>query len=215
MRQLGIPTSGRLLIFNWHCSRATGPIATGACQPYQICIKSLSHTHTHLGELMLWQGTSRLWPRSSWLRSTMPQGAMPILTTRPVRCCPSKSSASPTCLVTPESSQKKTKIYSYNGSKSGPKQWPKVNKFPTSPPQHHTKYLDFDFHFSFACFSFWSFFFYALSLYSILYYTSCAGQCGRMCLKFNNRPSTKQRRQKGQTLVKKKLVWHENELEIH
>lgn len=66
---------------------------------HKICISFTSSTH--LGELMLWQGTSRLWPSSSWLRSTMPQGAMPMLTTRPVRCWPSRSRASPTCLVTP------------------------------------------------------------------------------------------------------------------
>lgn len=51
---------------------------------------------------MLWQGTSRLCPNNSWLRSTIPHGAIPILTTRPVRCCPSSKSASPTCFVTPE-----------------------------------------------------------------------------------------------------------------
>lgn len=54
------------------------------------------------GELMLWHGTSRLWPNNSWFRSTIPHGAIPILTTRPVRCCPSNNNASPTCFVTPE-----------------------------------------------------------------------------------------------------------------
>lgn len=53
------------------------------------------------GELILWHGTSRLCPSSSWFRSTMPHGAMPILTTRPERCWPSRRSASPTCFVTP------------------------------------------------------------------------------------------------------------------
>lgn len=56
----------------------------------------------YLGELILWQGTSRLCPNSSWFRSTIPHGAIPMLTTRPVRCCPSSSNASPTCFVTPE-----------------------------------------------------------------------------------------------------------------
>lgn len=56
---------------------------------------------TYLGELMLWHGTSLLCPKSSWLRSTIPHGAIPILTTLPVLCWPSKSSASPTCFVTP------------------------------------------------------------------------------------------------------------------
>lgn len=58
--------------------------------------------HIYLGELILWQGTSRLCPNNSWFRSTIPHGAIPILTTRPVRCCPSNKSASPTCFVTPE-----------------------------------------------------------------------------------------------------------------
>lgn len=53
------------------------------------------------GELILWHGTSRLCPNSSWFRSTMPHGAIPMLTTRPERCCPSRRSASPTCFVTP------------------------------------------------------------------------------------------------------------------
>lgn len=56
----------------------------------------------YLGDDILWQGTSRLCPNSSWFRSTIPHGAIPMLTTRPVRCCPSSSNASPTCFVTPE-----------------------------------------------------------------------------------------------------------------
>lgn len=40
-------------------------------------------------------------PSSSWFRSTIPHGAIPMLTTRPDRCCPSSSRASPTCFVTP------------------------------------------------------------------------------------------------------------------
>jgi hypothetical protein len=55
----------------------------------------------YLGEDMEWYGTSRLCPQSSWLFSTMPQGAMPMLITRPLRWERSNSSASPTCLVTP------------------------------------------------------------------------------------------------------------------
>lgn len=57
--------------------------------------------YIYLGELILWHGTSRLCPNNSWLRSTIPHGAIPILTTRPVLCCPSSSKASPTCFVTP------------------------------------------------------------------------------------------------------------------
>lgn len=56
----------------------------------------------YLGELILWHGTSRLCPNNSWLRSTIPHGAIPMLTTRPDLCCPSTSSASPTCFVTPD-----------------------------------------------------------------------------------------------------------------
>lgn len=55
----------------------------------------------YLGELILWHGTSRLCPSNSWFFSTIPQGAIPILTTRPERCCPSIDKASPTCFVTP------------------------------------------------------------------------------------------------------------------
>lgn len=70
------------------------------------CVLSLCCTENWIGsiyrgELMLWHGTSRLWPNSSWFRSTIPHGAIPILTTRPVRCCPSNNNASPTCFVTP------------------------------------------------------------------------------------------------------------------
>lgn len=69
---------------------------------FQLKIRQMSDMQiTNLGELMLWHGTSRLWPNNSWLRSTIPHGAIPILTTRPVRCWPSNKSASPTCFVTP------------------------------------------------------------------------------------------------------------------
>lgn len=65
-------------------------------------IKTKSCWNIYLGELMLWHGTSRLCPNSSWFRSTIPQGAIPMLTNRPDLCWPSTSSASPTCFVTPD-----------------------------------------------------------------------------------------------------------------
>lgn len=69
--------------------------------PSYLPPKIIQHHFAYLGELMLWHGTSRLWPSSSWLRSTIPHGAIPMLTTRPVFCWPSSKSASPTCFVTP------------------------------------------------------------------------------------------------------------------
>lgn len=179
------------------------------CQPHQICIKSLSHTHTHT------HSPGRANAVAGHL-TIVAKKLMIALDNAPGRNADTDH-ASGALLSLQEQrianllgnawkqseKNKKTKIYSYNGSKSGPKQWPKVNKFPALPTiLPNTLTLTFTL-VSLVFLSCLSSFILSLSLYSILYYTSCEGQCGRMCLKFNNRPSTKQRRQKGQTFVKK------------
>lgn len=68
----------------------------------------------YLGELMLWHGTSRLCPSNSWFRSTIPHGAIPMLTSRPDRCWPSMSKASPTCFVTPDVEHGTTRLKMYD-----------------------------------------------------------------------------------------------------
>lgn len=69
----------------------------------RFCHFKVQKQNVYLGELILWHGTSRLCPNNSWFFSTIPQGAIPMLTTRPERCCPSIDKASPTCFVTPVS----------------------------------------------------------------------------------------------------------------